>query len=110
MPVFNSNRNGKHAHVVHFPFGIAKKVDKKSASHWRAWLGKRYQEIHGERKSRKKRATRAFWRQRKLTVRQRNVSRKMAKKPTHVFARRALQHIRTLNGIHRSGWKQPSCL
>lgn len=29
MPVFNSNRNGKHAHVVHFPFGIAKKVDEK---------------------------------------------------------------------------------
>lgn len=55
MPVFNSNRNGKHAHVVHFPFGIAKKVDKKKCFALKSLVRKEIpRNIPGERKSMKK--------------------------------------------------------
>lgn len=79
-PAFNSNRNGKHAHVVHFPFGIAERNNKsereRKSKHYSAkndWRAK----IKAKHRASKTNKT---------TVRQRNASRKMAKK-THTHVR-----------------------
>lgn len=92
MPVFNSNRNGKHAHVVHFPFGIVK-FRREKKTHSASLRSKREKEKERKKKKISVRAQAILEDSENIPLDKEMLVEKWQKKPTHMYARRALQHI-----------------